>query len=353
MKKYRTGFIVGKFAPLHVGHQFLIETALRQCEELIILSYTSADYGKYSLPQNRKQWLDEFLNRVRRNTVVRAFVIDNNKITIPEDEDSVLKHREFCANFLLNELETTVQAVFTSESYGEGLAKYLSAYFTLNGINCPVESVNVDIPRSIFPISATNIRDMGWYKARDERLISPFVAAGLMPKILILGGESSGKTTLARELALHLGTHWVAEYGRELYEEKGGKLQYEDMELIAIQQLRDEVITAQNCDRLIVCDTSVLTTYFYSMQMFGRASKTLKKIALYSLGFNCGYDAVYLCSGDIPFIQDGTRKDEEFRDEAFRFYQSKYGDSQMIVVKGTIYERVKTITTDLENRGII
>ena len=87
--------------------------------------------------------------------------------------------------------------------------------------------------------------------------------------------------------------------------------------------------------------------------MFGRASKTLKKIALYSLGFNCGYDAVYLCSGDIPFIQDGTRKDEEFRDEAFRFYQSKYGDSQMIVVKGTIYERVKTITTDLENRGII
>ena len=94
--KYRTGLVVGKFAPLTRGHEALIEHALSQCEELIVLSYTSADYGKYSDPDLRERWLTQFTKTRWGAPNVKIAVLRDNQ-SFPPDEAPEEAHRQFCA----------------------------------------------------------------------------------------------------------------------------------------------------------------------------------------------------------------------------------------------------------------
>ena len=57
-KKYRTGLIVGKFSPLHKGHEFLIRTAIAQCTQLYIFAYSNHEFAGFD-EMKRKQWLTE------------------------------------------------------------------------------------------------------------------------------------------------------------------------------------------------------------------------------------------------------------------------------------------------------
>ncbi|CDL50686.1 Nicotinamide-nucleotide adenylyltransferase, NadR family / Ribosylnicotinamide kinase [Escherichia coli ISC41] len=56
MKPFATGLVVGKFAPLHCGHEKLINTALAQCEELFIISYSVPEMPDCE-PEKRLTWL--------------------------------------------------------------------------------------------------------------------------------------------------------------------------------------------------------------------------------------------------------------------------------------------------------
>ncbi|WP_000802160.1 adenylyltransferase/cytidyltransferase family protein, partial [Escherichia sp. TW10509] len=56
MKPFVTGLVVGKFAPLHCGHERLINTALAQCEELFIISYSVPEMPDCE-PEKRLTWL--------------------------------------------------------------------------------------------------------------------------------------------------------------------------------------------------------------------------------------------------------------------------------------------------------
>ena len=341
--KYRTGLVVGKFAPLTRGHEELIRTAAEQCEELIILSYTSANYGKYSDPAIRRKSLEMFAESLYP-TEVYIYVWESFE-SYPRDNDSEEDHRAFCADYLLNVMDTTVQAVFSSEEYGEGFAKYLQDFFNRElGINMIVDNVVVDLQRNIIPISATKVREMDVTQARNDGWISPNVASLLMPKVLILGGESSGKTTLAAALAERLDTVWVPEYGRELWDIRGGNLFYEDMETIAQQQIEAEYYLGIIANKYLICDTSPLTTVFYSYKLFNRVSFGLDNIATST----DNYDTIFVCGNDIPFTQDGTRRDAAFRDEAYNFYLDHYQRSTLVILHGSVEEMVNQAVAFLE-----
>jgi NadR type nicotinamide-nucleotide adenylyltransferase len=340
--KYRTGLVVGKFAPLTRGHEELIRTAAEQCEELIILSYTSANYGKYSDYAIRRKSLDMFAESLYPAEIhIRVF---DSYESYPRDDDPEEEHRAFCADHLLNIMDTTVQAVFSSEEYGEGFAKYLQDFFNKElGTNMTVDNVVVDLQRKTIPISATKVRAMDVTQARNDGWISPYVASLLMPKVLILGGESSGKTTLAEALAERLDTVWVPEYGRELWNIRGGNLFYEDMEKIAEIQIDNEYYLGIIANKYLICDTSPLTTVFYSQKLFNRVSFLLDHIATES-----NYDVIFICGNDIPFTQDGTRRDPNFRDEAYNFYLNYYQRSTQVILHGTVEERVNQAVAFLE-----
>ncbi len=168
--------------------------------------------------------------------------------------------------------------------------------------------------------------------------------------IVLLGGESSGKTTLGQALSAKLNCPFVPEYGRYLFDFKNGILNNDDFAVIAKTQLlmqnQAEAWALQQGVRYVVCDTSPLTTFWYSVQMTGRVEPELSRLAQHR------YDYTVLCSNDIPFIQDGTRKDQAFRDAALNWYQSMLLSYQHLVVAGDVdyrCEQVVKMLTGCEN----
>jgi NadR type nicotinamide-nucleotide adenylyltransferase len=247
---------------------------------------------------------------------------------IPLDDAPEDAHRHFVARLMLDLFGGPVQAVFTSEHYGDGFAAVMAQVF-----GAPVQHVCVDLPRAQIPVSGTQVR-------RDplahRHLLSPEVYADFMPRIALLGGESTGKSTLAQALADALGTVWVPEYGRTLWEQQDGQLSFDDMVRIGRTQVAHEVERAQQAQGCLICDTTPLTTRLYSEWIFNRIDPALTALA------ERPYLLTLLCDTDVPFEQDGTRQTEAFRQmQQARYVQELTSRGLPFVrVSGSVQERV-------------
>src|SRR5688572_19641714 len=80
---------------------------------------------------------------------------------------------------------------------------------------------------------------------------------------------STGKSTLAKDLAAHFRTAHAFEYARPLLDGKGGRCDREDIPRIARGQVATEEALARQADRVLICDTDVLTTTIWSDVLFG------------------------------------------------------------------------------------
>jgi HTH-type transcriptional repressor of NAD biosynthesis genes len=136
----------------------------------------------------------------------------------------------------------------------------------------------------------------------------------LIEKILFIGAESTGKSTLAALVSKHLKTVCVPEYGRTFWVQKSGQITYEDMLLVASRQIEAEEFALKIAKRFLVCDTCPLTTYFYSYSQFGKVDPRLQELS------NRQYHYVFLCMPDTPFVQDGTRSGALFRFQQHDWY---------------------------------
>ena len=135
--------VVGKFAPLHKGHDYLIRTAIANSDQVVILHYGSDEVGVDS-SRVRNALLDLYS--------CKSVMIPKMPPIVPLNAAPELVHRNFCAK-ILEELTYVPTCVFTSESYGDGFADYLSMFF-----NSKVTHNCVDINRTMYPISGTLIR---------------------------------------------------------------------------------------------------------------------------------------------------------------------------------------------------
>lgn len=320
--RFRCGLVVGKFCPLHRGHELLIATARDECDEVCVISYTQPAFARCDA-EARERWLAE------RFPATRRLVLDDARFAalaarygwprspqLPHNDADAGLHRELCGWLCHRVLDVAVDAVYTSEDYGDGFAAALTAYFRrARGADCPpVTHVRVDRERTRIPVSGTAIR-------RDphafREYLAPVVYADFVQRACLLGGESTGKTSLARALARRLDTEWVPEYGRELWEAKAGALAYDDLLDIARTQVAREQRACRSARRWLLCDTSPLTTLMYCRDLFGRADPGLERLAARR------YDHVFLCAPDFPFVQDGTRRDEAFRQHQHQWYRSE------------------------------
>ena len=334
MSTYQRGLVVGKFCPLHLGHELLIQRATDACEELLVVSYTRPEFPGLE-PARREGWLRE------RFAQAQVVVLDDARLAalcaargvsaraLPHNDDDGDAHRHFMGWLCWTVLDLPVDAVFSSEDYGPGFAQLLQQHYAQGA----VAHVSVDQARSLVPVSGTQVRQD---PHAHGALLSPLVRASFVRRACVLGGESSGKTTLAQALARHFETGWVAEYGRELWESQDGVLRYDDLLKIGREQLRREAAAAGHARRWLFCDTSPLTTYFYCVEMFGRAEAALLELAGHA------YDLVVLCAPDFPFIQDGTRRDDSFRLRQHAWYEAELARRGIpfISVSGTVADRV-------------
>lgn len=340
MKKFRNGLIVGKFSPLHKGHELLINRALEDCENLYIFSYYTPEFAGCEA-HRREFWLKTLF------PTAKVFVIDDDyvkkrfNISLPANDADDLEERRFVGFLWLNLVNKPLDAVFTSENYGEGYAEEMSRYFA-NYTDFPgVRHILVDLERKQIPISGTNLRsDIHGFK----EYLSPVVYASFVERICFLGGESSGKSTLTECLAKELNTKFVAEYGRTLSEEKNNILVYEDLLKIAKTHIADEERLAAEADRYLFIDTSPLTTLLYSDYLFGKIDPELVWLSYRR------YDRTFLCAPDFPFVQDGWREDGGFRERQHEWYLNTLAERQIpyILLEGDLQTRIEKVKAILQ-----
>ncbi len=339
-KMFRNGLVVGKFSPLHLGHERLIRQAQMQCEQLFLLCYSLPELPGCEA-QRRASWLQARFADIPSWVITPALVEQwrsEGRVLpdLPHNDASEHQQRQFVAEVCTQVLGATVDAVFTSESYGDGFAAHLAHCF-----GHPVQHLCIDLPRLTIPISGTRLR-ADPHGLKD--FLAPEVYADFVERIVLLGGESTGKSSLAEALAQALGTCHVAEFGREHWLARGGQLNYDDLLHIGRTQVARENDAARHAQRYLVCDTSPLTTLFYSQAMFGRFEAELSALA------ERPYRHIFLCADDCPFVQDGTRQDETFRHRQQAWYHTElqrrgWGYK---VLNGSIEERLEQVMTLLQ-----
>jgi len=126
-----------------------------------------------------------------------------------------------------------------------------------------------------------------------------------MRRIVVTGSESTGKTSLAAELAARLGVPWVPEYARTYAESKGGLLLADDVDPIARGQIarEEDTISAASEDlSLIVLDTDLVSTVVYGRHYYGDTPEWIVTEARRRLG-----DLYLLTDIDLSWTPDTVR----------------------------------------------
>ena len=173
----KRGLVFGKFLPLHRGHQLMIETALSQVDDLTIVVYDSKRPDDERMPMElRLRWLRELYPRRRRTSSAIADPLPDEVDTDdPAYAELYAEGVAFLGRF---------DHVFSSEPGYERFADLLGA-----------EHVLVDEARTLVPTSGTVIRsDLYAYRG----WMDPLVYSSLIERVVFVGTESTGKSTLAR-----------------------------------------------------------------------------------------------------------------------------------------------------------
>lgn len=141
-------------------------------------------------------------------------------------------------------------------------------------------------------------------------------------KVVLYGPESTGKTTLARQLAAHYNTEWVPEYAREYLQQKWDEeqqiCQLTDLLPIAEGQMASENKLAKKANKVLLCDTDLLVTKVYSEAYFnGYADPLLEKYALKNQ-----YQLYLLTSIDVPWEPDDLRDRPDDRENMLNLFQT-------------------------------
>jgi NadR type nicotinamide-nucleotide adenylyltransferase len=287
-KEFEHGLVLGKFYPLHAGHSALIREASRRCRRVTVQVLASS---VESIPlQERARWVREEHPGV---WVVAA---------MDEAEMDLLSTAAWDEHMAIisSLLDAPVDAVFTSDAYGEELASRLHARW------CQVDPGRVSTPVSGSAVRA-DVPGHWWALGCGAR-------SWFTRRVVVLGAESTGTTTLARELAGHYRTSWVPEFGREWSQIRPGGLgapwRSVEFDLIAREQATTEDAAARIVPRpLLICDTDVLATSVWHERYIGERSPSVEQIAKGRVP-----DLYVLTDCDIPFVQDGMRDGEHLRE---------------------------------------
>lgn len=294
MKK---GLLLGKFMPLHTGHVALFDFASKQCDELyILLCYTNNEV----IPgQVREEWIKSCMHKIP-NAVLIPYLYDEKTLanTSVSSKEISLKW-----SIAIKEILPEINIIFSSEQYGDYVAGFMGIKHTL-----------FDVERKKNPISASTILAnplLNWkYIATEAR---PY----FLKKIVLLGTESTGKSTLAEKLAIHFNAAYVPEMAREILEKTEDCKQ---VHLIQIAELHAKEILKRiiEAERLIFIDTDINITKSYSRYLF---NETLNTAAWVDEANKA--DLYIFLEPDCEFVQDGTRLPAEERNKLSLFHKEQ------------------------------
>ncbi len=312
--RFRHALVVGKFYPPHLGHLYLIERAAHQCAAVTVLVMAARSE---TLPLvDRLAWLCAGV------AGQPAVAVSGVRCDVPVDFDDLVVWDAQIAVMraaLERDQRPPVDAIFSSEPYGQELAARFGA-----------EHVAVDPGRVTVPVSGAQLRAdlVGCW----DYLIAP-ARAGLAARVVVVGAESTGTSTIAGLLAARYrsrGGAWsrtgcVSEAGRNYTAAKWEqareaaaaagqpeplleKLTWTaaDFDVIAEEQTRNEEQAAAAGSPLLVCDTDAFATSVWERRYLAERARGLQPWATTLLPRR---DVYLITSHDgVPWRDDSLRE---------------------------------------------
>lgn len=348
------GVVIGKFYPPTEGHHYLIDTAAKQVNGLLVVVWGS-DVEESSIPlAKRVEWLSERHPNVKVLSNVNNLPVDYNSREVD------MQHAELLWRQIVPYVTARSLTVFSSEKYGPRLAKDLTDLRKAwsgdlrDYETTLVEHVMVDPDRLARPISASLVREnpvLHWDYLGEE------VRAGLTKRFVVCGAESTGTSTLTQALADRYQTVAVPEYGRTFSEATRAhhKWTSQDFEHIIYEQHRLEDNLARLSGPSMFCDTDGIATQMFHELYMGApmasadyVHKAWEKMERYRSR------PLYIITSPegVPFEQDGYRLFEHQRQWAHRWFLGTLGMLELpyIVVSGSHEARMRSATREIDKR---
>jgi HTH-type transcriptional regulator, transcriptional repressor of NAD biosynthesis genes len=278
---YKIGMYGGCFNPVHLGHVNAIIEASSMCEKLyVVLSSTPYD----EIPkEERYMWLKQITKDMDNVEVVN--VIDNSK---SKKNYNWSKGKED----ILNIIQNNIDIVFAGNDY-KGTNYFESLY----------ENVYY-FDREEINISSSQIRNdpFKYYDYLPE-VVKPYYNK----KVVIIGTESCGKSTLVRNLAKSYNTVYVEEVGRDICDEAGGidNMQPKHFIEILFKHKQREIDLIKQANKVLFIDTEAIVTLYYYRLLF-KEDKNFTNLVTSIVNTN-NYDKYVFLEPDVKWVQDGTR----------------------------------------------
>lgn len=164
-------------------------------------------------------------------------------------------------------------------------------------------------------------------------------------RICFFGPESTGKSTLSAKIAAHFDVPLVAEYAKELIEQKNGDICYDDINTIAKGHIAATQKALRSSPAMIVCDTDALTTTIWSHWLFKDCPKWIEDLAAQEKP-----DITFLMDIDTPWVADIHRYLPQERESFLAACKTalKKAGRDYILLSGTWQEKFDTAKRTIE-----
>jgi HTH-type transcriptional regulator, transcriptional repressor of NAD biosynthesis genes len=283
------GFVFGKFLPFHLGHKVLIEFGASNCDELTVLVCASSNESVSSTV--RSQWISEtFL--ANPNIKVSTYQYDESEL--PNTSESSRDVSKIWAKEF-SKLLPDMNVLFTSEPYGAYVARYMG-----------IRNVPFDNGRNAVSISGSDLRESlhdNWNFLPNS--VKPY----FQKKVVILGTESVGKSTLTNHISNRFKSSVVHELGRDIISDSKS-FSLDQLKQIAEGHAKNINDVTSHLQPLIIVDTDIHITQSYAKNTFGEYLDFPR-----SVYDNSRADLYLYLNKNVPYIQDGTRLDENQRNK--------------------------------------
>jgi NadR type nicotinamide-nucleotide adenylyltransferase len=184
----------------------------------------------------------------------------------------------------------------------------------------------------------------------EENLKQLPTGAKRILKIALFGPESTGKTTLAKQLAEYYQTDWVPEFARDYLQEKWDKSQaicdINDMLPIAYGQTQLENEKMAKANQYLFCDTNLMVTKVFSEVYYNYCDPFLDQAAR-----EHEYDLFFLTNIDVPWEKDDLRDKPEGRETVFSVFKQSLIDNNkpFITISGNASLRLKKAVSIIDD----
>lgn len=290
MKKFKNGMVLGKFYPPTNGHLYLIDEALKQSEHVDVFVCGLKSEKIHGMVRTFWLW-QHYQNKGITN--INIIPINEELPQTPEEHGDVDDFYKIWCD-VVHSKTSNLDAIFTSETYGEEFSQYLD-----------LEHVMVDLERNVHPVSGTAVRSN---PIENWEHIPNIVRPHYKKLITIMGPESTGKTSLTKQLTTHFNGDLIEEYGREYTDENPAKAMTSDDFLVIAYKHDEKIMNALHTGTrpLIFIDTEAITTKLFGEMYLGDDFEEEEIDAIINQQID-QINLVLVCNIDVPWVDDGTR----------------------------------------------